>query len=59
MEIISCWAASYQDVLQTHQTVLEKAVKYDALAVKYNKMRRALANLHQEFLSDTDQDNVD
>ena len=53
MEIISCWAASYQDALQTHQ------VKYDALAAKYNKMRRALANLHQEFLCDTDQDNVD
>ena len=58
MEIISCWAASYQDVLQTHQTMLEKAVKYDALAAKYNKMRKALANLHQEFLCDTDQDNV-
>ena len=54
MEIIRCWVESYEDILETNKAAVEKAIKYDALAAKYHKLSRALANLHEEFPCDID-----
>ena len=58
-EIIRTWVGSLEDILGTNQVAAEKAIKYDVLLVKYNKMKMAVLNLGKEFLSGTDDDPVD
>ena len=58
-EMIKTWVGSLEDILETNKVALEKAKKYDALLVNYNKMKRAVLNLGKEFLSGSDDDPVD
>jgi len=58
-EMIRTWVGSLEDILETNKVAVEKANKYDALLVNYNKMKRAVWNLGKEFLSGTADDPVD
>ena len=58
-EMIRTWVGSLEDILETNKAAVEKANKYDALLVNYNKMKRAVLNLGKEFLSGSDDDPVD